>query len=105
LSRRQWFYTRWTGVRTTFKARGLYKNGIASRGRETAAQGRSLSAIHRMINDPINQLCNPLLKHSLCPILRAIVYYNDLSAFKWSVANCLDDLFDSILFIVTGDND
>src|SRR2546430_13742975 len=36
----------------------------------------SLAAIHRMINDPINQLCNPLLEHSLCPILRAIVYYN-----------------------------
>src|SRR5213079_1724387 len=33
---------------TIFKVRVLYKNGIAGRGREPAAQGRSLAAIHRM---------------------------------------------------------
>jgi len=70
----------------------LNQDDIAGRGRETAASRGSL------INNPIDHVRKALLEHNPRSVLRAIIYYNDLSTLKWCVANCLHDLFDGVLF-------
>jgi hypothetical protein len=56
-----------------------------------------------MINNPINHLRNFFLEHSVRSVLRAIIHHDDLSAPKGDFANRLDDLFDRVLLVVTGD--
>ena len=46
-----------------------------------------------------------LFQQRLRPVLRAIVDHNDFPALDRRVANCFDDLFNRILFIVTGNYD
>src|SRR6266567_5529100 len=61
--------------------------------------------VDRMINDPVNDLRDPFFQHASSSIPRAVINHNDLLAPDRRGANCLHNLFDRILLVVTRDDD